>query len=104
VLPCLPFCCVTPAELFSPAIDDSRVHGQLVADDRLAIRAPCQLDTPNLWRELTALSHDLTRRTHGCYHDAASVCSAMKRLISAVLTRREAQTRTQRSSPASNSR
>jgi len=45
------------AQLLSPPGGDSRVHGQLVADNRLAVGAPWQLDTLNLWRKLTVLSH-----------------------------------------------
>jgi hypothetical protein len=45
---------IAPAQLFSPATDDSRVHGQVVVDDG---RAPRQLDSPSLWGELTTLSH-----------------------------------------------
>jgi len=48
---------IAPAQLFSPATDDSRVHGQVVVDDGRAMRAPRQLDTSSLWGELTTLSH-----------------------------------------------
>jgi hypothetical protein len=40
---------MAPAQLFSPATVDSGVHGHLVRHDGLAVGAPCQLDTPNLW-------------------------------------------------------
>jgi hypothetical protein len=56
---------VPTAQLFSPAVNDAGVDGQLIPNDRLAASAARQFNASDLWRQLAALSHLGKASRHG---------------------------------------